>query len=491
MKKKCFIIVLLLLVPLIGFSQADEWKSKMDYIFQRMYLGTVPGGILREYAAEFAHLPTYNGTLNDSNYVDVQTWRKIYATLYTGRVPRIGGILTPMTDLETLNAQIEATPKNPINLLALFKYYGQFKPNAYSSRLVAVDEEMGQIYISTPGAEPFEQKSVFAVAPEIGYSQTGTVQFILRSSLFTNDNYEIPNPELWIDAGDGLGYRNFNFDTPVNINYATEGLKTLKVKISYPSLNLSYESQSYFTILQGTTPCTSCRFVVNDDLSNVRRVVIAPNATHSGGEMQILLSVNNTTGRIRKPLIVVEGFDIAQVPAMIRLSENTDIRNFVFGINRSNREGYNFNQSLDDLASYDLVYVDYGRGTDDIRRNAALFQEILTRVNQEKATNGSTEQNVVIGESMGGLVARYGLADLARQNIPTQTRLLITHDSPHQGANVPLGFQALFRESQRIRVAGVPIVALVSWFTGLHNYTMSLLLDSCSFTTTNMEQIPS
>ena len=48
--------------------------------------------------------------------------------------------------------------------------------------------------------------------------------------------------------------------------------------------------------------------------------------------------------------------------------------------------------------------------------------------------------------SMGGLIARYGLAEMTkRPNDPTQTRLLVLHDSPQRGAYNPLGTQSLTR----------------------------------------------
>ena len=50
--------------------------------------------------------------------------------------------------------------------------------------------------------------------------------------------------------------------------------------------------------------------------------------------------------------------------------------------------------------------------------------------------------------SMGGLVARYALRHMEIDNDPTtnhDTKLYISHDAPHQGANVPLAFQALVR----------------------------------------------
>lgn len=54
---------------------------------------------------------------------------------------------------------------------------------------------------------------------------------------------------------------------------------------------------------------------------------------------------------------------------------------------------------------------------------------------------------------MGGLIAQYALRDMEirRANNPSapahDTRLFLSHDAPHQGANVPLGFQHLVRET--------------------------------------------
>ncbi len=53
------------------------------------------------------------------------------------------------------------------------------------------------------------------------------------------------------------------------------------------------------------------------------------------------------------------------------------------------------------------------------------------------------QQNVIMGMSMGGLVVRYALRDMEINNIAHDTRLFISHDAPHCGANVPVSYQAL------------------------------------------------
>lgn len=71
-----------------------------------------------------------------------------------------------------------------------------------------------------------------------------------------------------------------------------------------------------------------------------------------------------------------------------------------------------------------------------------MVEKVIEWVNNNKVGN---EQNVVIGMSMGGLVARYALRHMETTNRIHDTKLYISHDAPHQGANLPLSLQALVR----------------------------------------------
>ena len=79
---------------------------------------------------------------------------------------------------------------------------------------------------------------------------------------------------------------------------------------------------------------------------------------------------------------------------------------------------------------------------DYIQRNAYMVEEVIEWVNGLKV---GSEKNVVLGMSMGGLVARYALRHMEQTGRIHDTKLYISHDVPHQGANVPLAFQALVR----------------------------------------------
>ncbi|WP_225865741.1 hypothetical protein [Dyadobacter aurulentus] len=53
----------------------------------------------------------------------------------------------------------------------------------------------------------------------------------------------------------------------------------------------------------------------------------------------------------------------------------------------------------------------------------------------------------MIGESMSGLVARWALTEMEKNGQDHQVRLMLCYDTPHQGANVPVGLTQLMHEA--------------------------------------------
>ena len=88
-------------------------------------------------------------------------------------------------------------------------------------------------------------------------------------------------------------------------------------------------------------------------------------------------------------------------------------------------------------------------GADYIERNGMNMVSYLMYVKKLLQANGSTEKIVVVGPSMGGQISRYALAYMDKKFAETNndvwkhnTRLWISVDSPHLGANIPMGTQA-------------------------------------------------
>jgi hypothetical protein len=161
------------------------------------------------------------------------------------------------------------------------------------------------------------------------------------------------------------------------------------------------------------------------------------------GSTMLQIDDAGNDGLITNPLIIAEGLDtglLAQVGSIGDRDLRTLIRDF------EDAES----DDLSDLLTggnilvngdqdYDLIYVNWDNGTDFIQRNAYVLQAVIDWVNEQKGIAGSTAQNVVLGQSMGGLIARYALRDMENNSEDHDTSLYISHDAPHQGAHIPPG----------------------------------------------------
>ncbi len=156
--------------------------------------------------------------------------------------------------------------------------------------------------------------------------------------------------------------------------------------------------------------------------------------SNASGQYQIYRSSVNhsiTLNNLRKPLIFVEGFD----------PDNS------FGFGTSGNIYSMINSiATNNLASsihtrgYDIIILNFNDGGDYIQRNALLLVELIELVNSNKP---GTDPVVIMGYSMGGLVARYALNYMEENNIDHEVQLFISIDSPHKGAHVPAGIQAM------------------------------------------------
>ncbi len=153
------------------------------------------------------------------------------------------------------------------------------------------------------------------------------------------------------------------------------------------------------------------------------------------GEYEIFL--DNLDGVLDKPIIVLDGFDPG------------DARN-ISGLYASLSFG---GQNMADILrdeGFDIVLLnaplyntggkDIDGGADYIQRNAMVLVAMIQKLNADKVGN---EKLVVLGPSMGGLIARYALSYMENNSLDPQTRLYISFDAPHRGANIPISLQYL------------------------------------------------
>lgn len=135
-------------------------------------------------------------------------------------------------------------------------------------------------------------------------------------------------------------------------------------------------------------------------------------------------------GLLTDPIIVCEGFDPINGMGLEEIYEQVDGSNEgVFFLNRMRRRGH------------DVVVLDLLNNSVEIEKNAELFISLIREINAEVRINNSVRQSTVVGISMGGLITRFALSRMERNNEDHRVENYVSFDSPQRGANIPLGLQ--------------------------------------------------
>lgn len=163
---------------------------------------------------------------------------------------------------------------------------------------------------------------------------------------------------------------------------------------------------------------------------------------------------------LNKPIIIIDGFDPEDNRKIDPQSPNYNKDSKSVKELMAYDHDNNFDTPKKDLIEklnnlgYDVVIVNHpvnkangiDGGSDYIERNAFTLISLIRHIN---ATKQGNDPNVIIGPSMGGLISRYALAYMEKKLAETgdntkwnhETRLWVSFDSPHQGANIPIGVQ--------------------------------------------------
>jgi hypothetical protein len=379
---------------------------------------------------------------SDSNYVDIDSWKKLYYGLYSSKINSNANLISPDDVLTTID---NAQPVNNAIPVAMMQFeYNKLNDDAANLGLLQVVDN--QIYEVPGAASPYFTKELFAVAPKSIVFNTFSASFVFNSSLwFTNSGKTVQKIE--VNFNNESGFLSANWGVPISFTFSSTGTKSILFRLTY-SDGTSFTSRT--NVLVNGTP----RQKAPGDLARYEVINFASTSDHSGGNMQIYYAKSNNSSprKFRKTLIIAEGFDASCLMPNLK---NMDLENFlnseVGGFNvtcYSPSFGYDSTLVSNlNMQDYDIVYVDNNNGVDDIRRNAKIFEEVIDYVNVNK--DGDYE-NVVVGFSMGGLVARYALRKMEIAGKDHKACKYISIDSPHKGANVPVGAQALIRHIQNI-----------------------------------------
>lgn len=443
-----------------SYSQDEvntEFIDRMNYVFAPLEKNRVPNGLLLDYAMEFTDLKNYNGLLTDTNKVSAGSLRDIYTTVFMSAIyPNGGGFYSPdyVDSIWTLQRQ-----PGIIALSGVYYNYSRFRDDAVSSNLITVsNERIYDRYVNGVWQNPYQTETVFAMAPPLHAYSGRNLQVVLPSNLwFTNNAASVSS--VAVNFNDGGGYRALTMGQAVTVNYADTGSKTWTFRLtlsnstvlySHTEMKIEPEPNNY------SGNCTSCRFPRPGG-----PVPLTADDSYLGefGQGWITVDYANSDLKLHKPLIVVEGFDPGYLLNPELEFGQTDFNSFLGQLNGS-AQLQNLLQGNNQ--QYDIIYVDWRRGADYLQRNAYLLERVIRWVNEQKAIDGSIEPNVVLGQSMGGVIARWALRDMENRSLNHQTRLFISWDSPQQGANVPLAYQHASRHAASLFIqSGIPATFLL------------------------------
>ena len=297
----------------------------------------------------------------------------------------------------------------------------------------------------------------------------------LETSYILNDDFYVNNTSIDIvsiqaNFNDGNGLIALASNTPININYTTEGKKNITFIIELSNGDIITRHSSIIIEASRKDIALANRMTSSEITSSIVPNLIAYSGatSHAGlAEYEVFLGADNV---LDKPIFIIDGFDpsdsrnIAGLYSLLDFDNNGTTENLADKVRNdddfdvvlinfptyfllsngtlqslSNSTDVNGDTVIDTLDYPGSTLVD--GGADFIERNAFSVVDIINLINSQKT---GSEENVIIGPSMGGLISRYALNYMEANSLTHETRLWLSFDSPHLGANVPIGFQHLF-----------------------------------------------
>lgn len=246
-----------------------------------------------------------------------------------------------------------------------FKYSALDKDALEEGRIMVEGKQLYDVYKNGQWQNPYEEREVFAVTTPVMAVKGLEIDVSLPQNLFyTNVGEE---GELSIDFADGNGYQKISFKEVKRIKYHKEGIYNWRFRLSLENGQKHY-AHTYFALeAYVPIPPGECEGESIKITATKQYLGVAGSAT-----LQIRDSGCNG---IRKPLIVAEGFDPA-ILAPENIHGVNDIDGFINSVENSNSINL-----LDEVDTYDIIYVNWDDSFAHIQRNAYVLEEVIRWVN--------------------------------------------------------------------------------------------------------------
>ncbi len=368
-------------------------------------------------------IAAYDGTTNGDTIKEYGDWFRQFGTIVTsktGTTSPIGATADykPLAD-SLLNSGV-------IPIMVLHSEYHKFISDSItlSSLITYQNNQLNDV----PGrtSSPYELHEIVSFSPKQNKFYDKLSHDFRINADFIRTNVSKTISTFKIDFDNGSGYQTITLGSNSKITWSSFGKKVLKLRVTYTDSSV-YHAKAQIDLVDksgGQPKYNSTR----------DETVYIPHPTIANHGVELAIAYGCGNNELRKPFIFVEGFN----PELFG-NDNYE-EDFFDDFNDYQNDwtppGFPILSELDENG-YDVVYVDFDRGDGSLIENAKALQAAINWINEEKAANCSTSDNILVGYSMGGVVARLALTYMEDDAEDHEVSYYVSVDSPHRGANVP------------------------------------------------------
>ncbi len=357
--------------------------------------------------------------------------------------------LKRLPELEVLEKESQlGIAKKYVPLSLLISEFESIKPEIKTNNQLHLNSN-NQYEITDTSIDYFDKYSIGIASPLINKFKGTNVTFILDSDFVFNTTQKNIS-KIEINFNNEQGWQRIIENKSITINYNSIGKKTIDFRITLTNGEVFRHSNT-ITVEEKAIPLNR-----NENISQRSPSTITPltsitssltyqgvneTSAHAGvGEFQIYY--DHEAGLLDKPIIILDGFDPADgrnVPSIYSLlNYGSPVQNLGESVRN---EGYDVVVLNFPIYTRPDGLTNVDGGVDYIQRNARVLIELINYINANKVGD---QELVIIGPSMGGLISRMALRYMEMNGMDHKTRLWLSFDSPHLGANVPIGMQHMF-----------------------------------------------
>lgn len=454
-----------------------SFNNKMKEITKELDSTKFKNNILYDRAYPLAQLKTFNQNQRKDTSNVTHFFQAIHELYLASNENKY------LTNFEKLK-QIEYNEnyKNKIGIGIINYDITMLKSESFGSAnpLMRIDSSNVQKkYYEIPNKNPYQNSQCLVISPleQVVEEDDKPLVFSFENSFFQESSNPIQN--LYVDFGEGQNQKIISNGvmelSEVSINFRNTGKLIFKYFGNYQN-GLGFETYSSITHkIKTTRPldeigCESNIIGLRADEGFTPYVYdspyISPEAFQitrfENAEIEYKIFYSGSNCVLRKPIVILDGIDfdgsrdIDFIYKNVLIQDNdttkkvgNKLRKLGYDVVIVNfpryavgsYKGHQLNPHEPEYVGNEIHYVFRDGGADYIQRNAKAVKKLIKLLNSTLIANNSTNKLVVVGPSMGGLVSRWALKELENEGYNHNTRLWVSFDAPHQGANIPLGLQ--------------------------------------------------